>query len=88
MRHFRTLLQAAILQQTAEYIFQLESDKLKLLNQNEKLRRACAECSSPKHKAFLNEGPDKVSGKTSCHNNISVMVKKNLLAFNQQQILD
>ncbi|XP_039265007.2 uncharacterized protein LOC120340726 [Styela clava] len=38
------LSKAAILQQTSEYITQLESDKLKLIHQNEKLRRAFTEC--------------------------------------------
>nr|CAB3266918.1 AP4 transcription factor [Phallusia mammillata] len=56
------LSKAAILQQTAEYIFQLESDKLKLLDQNEKLRRSCAECSSPKHRAFLTDISEKDEG--------------------------
>uniref|UniRef100_H2Y5J9 BHLH domain-containing protein n=1 Tax=Ciona savignyi TaxID=51511 RepID=H2Y5J9_CIOSA len=58
------LSKAAILQQTAEYILQLESDKLKLLNQNEKLRRAYSDCicAASKHKTLLYESLDKDEG--------------------------
>ena len=38
------LLQAAILQQTAEYIFALEQDKTRLLQQNTTLKRILSQC--------------------------------------------
>lgn len=61
-----------MLQQTSDYILQLESDKLKLMHLNEKLRRAFSDCkcNSPKHRAILNEISDnKVSfNSTICFN--------------------
>ncbi len=42
---FFTMFQAAILQQTSEYIGSLESEKTRLLTQNEQLKRMMAEMS-------------------------------------------
>lgn len=46
MRLFLLDLQAAILQQTAEYIFTLEQEKTQLLAQNNQLKRFIQVCEA------------------------------------------
>lgn len=59
---FELVFQATILQNTAEYIFQLESEKLKLLQQNERLKQVLhqCKCGSAIQKAALIEATEKV----------------------------
>nr|XP_009860814.1 transcription factor protein isoform X1 [Ciona intestinalis] len=80
------LSKAAILQQTAEYILQLESDKLRLLNQNEKLRRAYSECmcTASKHKTLLYETLEKDEGIGSPREEDMEDVRRDAIEVRQQ----
>ncbi|CAK8697064.1 uncharacterized protein LOC143450627 isoform X2 [Clavelina lepadiformis] len=80
------LSKAAILQQTAEYIFQLENDKLKLLDQNEKYRRALLECkcNNPKQRALIADVSEKDEGIGSPREEDLEDIRKDAIEVRQQ----